>query len=336
MRLQIPQHIRRHLRGLRRGDHHPVLLPHFQVTDEGIRTLDAAPEPVESPVAGALRLCDGSRTLRDVARAGGVSRATLIEQHDLGRIILWKSPLAGSGGQSTDPPGVVIVSPHPDDAPLSAYAGCSTGRALIVNVFTRTTWSRFPALLRTPEDVQRIREAEERCMASLLAARLYMMGLPEALLRGYAMESVFGEPVEERDAAVRQTVVAGMTVLAFRHLRARWLLPLGVGNHVDHRLVRDASMEALRSAGVAMDQIEFYEDLPYAAEITGVPDFFNFWPQQGRLRVAGTHRVAAHEKMELLRVYWSQLTWSQIGRVGEYGNRVGRGESVERSWALAP
>src|SRR5205823_5214387 len=89
---------------------------------------------------------------------------------------------------------------------------------------------------------------------------------------------------------------------------AEWLLPMGVGNHIDHRIARDAAIDALRDAGVPSDRVTFYEDLPYTAKVGGLPDFSGFleesWPG-AKLEVAGFSRPSIHAaKLTMLRAYW--------------------------------
>ena len=42
-----------------------------------------------------------------------------------------------------------------------------------------------------------------------------------------------------------------------------WLVPLALGGHIDHRLVKLAALKAAPDSGARI--IGFYEDLPYAA-----------------------------------------------------------------------
>jgi hypothetical protein len=113
----------------------------------------------------------------------------------------------------------------------------------------------------------------------------------------------------------------------------RWFLPLGVGNHVDHRLARDTALAALLRANVPPQRIRFYEDLFYAAQSPGIPDFTSFIPGH-RLKLAEQTPIDVKMKSRLLQVYGSQLTWSQIRMVQEYAHRFGS-RPIERCWELA-
>src|SRR5438309_9963655 len=75
----------------------PFLLPHFQVCDAGLSTLGGPPEPMAADLLTALRLCDGSRTLDQVARESGVARECLMEVEQAGRLIVWPYRPAPAG-----------------------------------------------------------------------------------------------------------------------------------------------------------------------------------------------------------------------------------------------
>jgi LmbE family N-acetylglucosaminyl deacetylase len=333
---KLYQFVRRHARPLKRAFNYPILLPHFTVTETEIRGIDGSHEPILPTLARALRSCDGSRRLSTIARQNGVTIPDLLRQHDQGRIILWAAPLE-EPYSAADYPATVLISPHPDDAALSAFSQSQDDanffqRLLIVNVFSKTAWWRFTEQSRDVGEVQRVRDLEERLVSKLMRARLKMLDLPEALLRGYEMRDVFQASVPERDADVHAAIRSAVRQLAPTY--PAWLLPLGVGNHVDHLIARDASVAALRDAGVPETNISFYEDLPYAADLEGIPDFTNFI--EGRRLHVEEVRDVGDEKLECLRVYWSQLTWSQIVKVGDYGKRIGRRRRVERIWTFAP
>src|SRR5688500_9321039 len=251
--------LRRRLRGWTRGGEFPVLLPHFRVVGEGVSELGEPARPLPAGQAKALSLCDGTRKLRQVVAESGVNADWVIAQADEGRVVFWPSPLCatarrpmmGEAGGGWVPMGVVL-SPHPDDAVLSACqelifheADHPRGAPLVVNVFSRAAWSRFPEVLKTLEQVQGIRRAEEELVARLTGNALHEMDLPEALLRGYTMENVFGEI--HRDDAKTMDEVAGRVkdVAAKIGTEVPWVLPLGVGGHVDHRITREGALAGL-------------------------------------------------------------------------------------------
>ena len=348
MPTRINSLLRRHVRAIRRAEHFPVLLPHFQIVPGGAQTLQRVPERLSPATEYALRLCDGGRTLREVAQIAGISTATLLKQHDASRIILWHSSLGTCenlrNGKSIDH---IILAPHPDDAVLSLGAellaetidesGKPRGHnsTLIVDVFSRTAWTRFPEDLGDMGSIQTVRDAEEQLVMLLLGAQLEMLGLPEVLLRGRAYCDIFTAPRDFRDEEASAILEVTVRRLHRLHPRARWSLPLCIGNHLDHRIVRDVGLGVLEKLGVPLGHISFYEELPYAAEEGGVPDYSEHI--RGRILSPRVRNHPDHTmawKLELNKVYWSQITWPQIRKMADYALRIG-GLNAERQWVIA-
>src|SRR5512146_1764536 len=94
--------LRRKVRAARRTGHFPVRVPHVETVAGQAET------------GRALALCDGTRSLREVAEEAGISAAEVLRLHDEGRIVLWRSPLAGQLPKH-GPVSWIIFSPHPDD-----------------------------------------------------------------------------------------------------------------------------------------------------------------------------------------------------------------------------
>jgi LmbE family N-acetylglucosaminyl deacetylase len=319
----------------------PILLPHYQITDSGLVSVDGKTEPRPAAMLAALRLCDGKRTLAQIARASGISIAQLMDEAEGdGPLLLWPMhrPLRPHEQRDGGATGI-ILSPHLDDAPLSLgskmlwTAGCR-----VIDVFSRVSWWRFPLSDEVLPLVQRTRDAEEDLIARLTTDRLAeRWGLAEAPLRGYPLKEIFTTDRKTEAAATHEVIRARVRELATPDAKKqRWFLPLGVGNHIDHRIARDAALDGLRDAGVPAGQVEFYEDLPYAAQQPGVQDFSDFLAASlPSARLAVTTRYPVHPlKRRLLRAYRSQLTASQIESVYEYACRIDARQPCERQWGF--
>jgi LmbE family N-acetylglucosaminyl deacetylase len=174
----------------------------------------------------------------------------------------------------------VYLSPHLDDAIFScggAIAGaCAEGLAVLV----ATVCSAVPPasqelspLARSlhdrwglaPAEVVPTRLAEDERALALAGADGLRLGLVDALYRrppGYDRhETLFGAiaPDDPLPAALRRAVVE----LASRLPDALFVLPLGVGGHVDHRATHEV-------ATALIAPVAFYEDLPYALDAAAV------------------------------------------------------------------
>ncbi len=146
----------------------------------------------------------------------------------------------------------VVVSPHLDDAVLSVPALVRSRAASGERVVVLTVFSDGDAGFA-------VRRDEDCAALALLGAEPLHLGLADApyrralprTFRGLVLtELVEGDP----DAvAVARVLVDCLAALAPDLL----LLPLGVGEHVDHRVVHAAHTHLHGSIG-------FYEDRPYA------------------------------------------------------------------------
>ena len=146
----------------------------------------------------------------------------------------------------------VVVSPHLDDAALSIPAWLAT-TARRERVVVVTAFSEGDALYP-------VRRAEDHAALAKLGVEALHLGLRDAperrgqapSFRSLILAADDGEDAEDMQA-VHAVVLAAITRLAPDTV----LLPLGVGEHVDHRIVHATQA---RLAG----RVGFYEDRPYA------------------------------------------------------------------------
>ena len=168
---------------------------------------------------------------------------------------------------------VLVISPHFDDAPLSLgqsfIDGALSHHDVIVGVvFGRTNWTRwfYPTPGRAPL-VSLIRRGEEQLAALRFGFRLVVGDAEEAILRTgeLAPESILDPAFDADGAPVTDDAVA---------IVSRWLgtaggsadvvlAPLGLGDHVDHRIA-NAAARRLAATGTP---VAFYEDRPYACTL---------------------------------------------------------------------
>ncbi len=147
---------------------------------------------------------------------------------------------------------IAAVSPHLDDAALSASVALGRGGATVVTVFTALPASGSPVswwdrLTGADDSVQRQRERldEDAVAMRLLSATGVHLDEPEALYRDH-------DP--DLDRAVER-----MTELLARADEV-WL-PSAIGGHRDHMLARQAGMRAAIAAGHS--RVMLYADFPY-------------------------------------------------------------------------
>jgi LmbE family N-acetylglucosaminyl deacetylase len=167
--------------------------------------------------------------------------------------------------------GIVAVSPHLDDAALSASVLLGQGGATVVTIFTAlpppdqpvTWWDRLTGATSSLER-QRERLAEDEQAMRLLSARGVHLDELEALYRD-------GEP--DLDRAVER-----LSEL-LKDADEVWL-PSAIGGHRDHAFAREAGLRAAAATGRA--EVMLYADFPYVI-VYGWPTWVSGLPRGGYL-----------------------------------------------------
>jgi len=309
--------LRRKGRAWKRSGQYPILLPHFSIDEQGLVGPLGEKYPLARELCEAVKLCDGTRPLSAFDVSG-----KLMELYDEGKMVLWRAPLVAKVPE--EQVDTIIVSPHPDDAALSVahLLLASHGESVMVlDLFSQTAWWRFSDSSGDLDEIQRVRFAEEQLMCRMASAKLRVLGLPEALLRGRRMDELFSGEIGDRDREVGRQICDALREIVREHTHANWYLPLGVGGHIDHRIAKDSASRVLKECGVR--SVWFYEEMFYAAET-------------GPKRSGGQLRpVNVKWKFELCRVYWSQFSAGRLNILEEWAYAVGEGKAVERVWPVA-
>src|SRR5258705_5645127 len=173
-----------------------------------------------------------------------------MELYDEGKLVLWRQPLAPRGPEELV--DTIIIAPHPDDAALSLahLLLASHGESvMVVDVFSQTAWWRLSDSAGDLDEIQRVRFAEEQLMCRMTNAKLRVLSLPEALLRGRSINDAFSSPIDQRDSEVMAKLSDAIKKIAAEHPHAHWNVPAAVGGHVDHRSANDVASSALTDAG---------------------------------------------------------------------------------------
>jgi LmbE family N-acetylglucosaminyl deacetylase len=167
--------------------------------------------------------------------------------------------------------GAVFVAPHPDDVALSCGGTVAIAARnespLIATLFagqSRDTVSDFARFQHqrwgvADDDVTERRWAEDRCAAAALgpAVRLAWHDWLDAIYRDSAYgsdDALFGRPVA-RDLGIVDTLADALG----EYDADAYLVPLAVGNHVDHQL----ALRAGRRLAARGADVWAYADVPY-------------------------------------------------------------------------
>lgn len=202
--------------------------------------------------------------------------------------------------------------------------------------------------LPTPAEVMAVRRAEDEAYARYVGASIQFASLPDAVFRDYRGDDQLMGPPRAGDPVPTEQLRAALATAQPSTL----YLPLSIGGHVDHRLVRRAGMELLVEPGSPyIGRAFFYEDFPYALKsgferldqldeevLASLPAGATLTPEYVDIE------DAIERKLEGLRAYESQhgrlfggddpmaaAIRTQAARVG----RLGGTGPAERYWRLS-
>jgi LmbE family N-acetylglucosaminyl deacetylase len=247
----------------------------------------------------------------------------------------------------------IYVSPHLDDAALSCggriWQQVRAGeRVLVVMVFAGvpaldTPLSPFARELHAQWGLAadaplRRREEDREALARLGAGAAYWPYLdciyrqtPDGHFPYDGEEALFGEFHSAEEGLVAE-LTGRLSALPLGQGGALYV-PLGVGHHVDHQVVRRAAE--------GLEGVVHYEDYPYAARPEALEAALGAGLWQAEL--ASLSQEALEAKIAAIACYSSQfstLGWADAAEmaaaVRAFAEQSGGGEPAERYWRLQP
>jgi LmbE family N-acetylglucosaminyl deacetylase len=247
----------------------------------------------------------------------------------------------------------VYLSPHLDDAVLSCggaiWQQVQVGeRVLVVTVFAgsptpNTLLSPFAQELHARwgrvADAAAMRQEEDLAALVLLGAKAVHWPYTDCIYRQtpagdfpYASEEALWGEVDPAEAGLVARLAARLAALPRRQGGIVYG-PLGVGNHVDHQIVRQA-------AEASGHPLIYYEDFPYAQDQRAVQLALARVRAQARLVLLCEEALAS--KIAAIACYRSQLStfWPDEAEmamsVRAFAERTGGGVPAERYWKFHP
>jgi LmbE family N-acetylglucosaminyl deacetylase len=218
---------------------------------------------------------------------------------------------------------IALLEPHPDDGALS-LGGWIASRPLAtpmetIVVFSESRWAPY---LSPDTPVQPARLAEQGRFVTMFGLSFRDLGLPDASSIGLSEEEEL-HSTAERDWRAAPCLAAVASVLSPEVLV---LVPLGIGNHIDHVLTRDCCPKSIQ-------QRAYYEELPYASHVA--PDAAYAVARQVMGREPRRWRFdigsVLERKRAALSCFASQLSSADIEHVLRTATDAS-GRSVERIW----
>ncbi len=179
------------------------------------------------------------------------------------------------------------------------------------------------------------RQEEDLAALSLLEAQAVHWPYPDCIYRRtpdgrflYASEESLWGKVHPAEAGLIAELAAQIAGLPLRQGSALYV-PLGVGQHVDHQIVRRAAEDAGRA-------LIYYEDFPYARDTQALQGALGSEQWQAEIIVLSEEALIA--KIAAVARYRSQLStfWTDeaemAASIRTFAERTGGGQPAERYW----
>lgn len=227
----------------------------------------------------------------------------------------------------------IIFSPHCDDAALSmggALLNHLVGEVNVINVFSLSSWTITG--IGGANQITKVRIEEDTSALSALVKGLTYLGLPDSSIRAPydADEDLYLDP--ELDAR-REGIWEQASLAASNQLRGYSLqhpsifIPLGLGDHIDHRIVRDCLLDL---TGQQKTSLYLYEDVGYddTESLEYIDQFVTCLGIKLEPKTFEFRDIKG--KLDLVSLYKSQVDEAMIAHVQKvYADRGG-----ERVWEV--
>jgi 2'-N-acetylparomamine deacetylase / 2'''-acetyl-6'''-hydroxyneomycin deacetylase len=231
--------------------------------------------------------------------------------------------------------GTLVLSPHADDVALSVggslHHGVFRRPITLATLFGRSNFvrGRFSPDWRSVTDSRR---EEDKAFATSLNADLRYFELAEATLRpSEGKDRIFARTAEE-PMAVPASLTSALQQLLAAVRPDTLLIPLGLGCHRDHLLTQREGTALGRKATAT---IVYYEDLPYAAQLSNRKvrkHARTIDPDVRPMRI--DIRATLKEKLRSVSLYRTQMASEKLMSAVEEMHRSGRSQVCEWIWTL--
>lgn len=243
----------------------------------------------------------------------------------------------------------IYVSPHLDDAVLSCGGQIWQQTQAGENVLVLTVFAGGPAnnlklspfaqqlhsRWEEPGDAAAARRLEDRMAVATLGAQAAHCSYTDCIYRQiasgefpYASEESLWGPIHPEEKLLVAEIQAQLASLPAAQSGV-FYAPLSVGDHVDHKIIRQAA-ECLNRPVI------FYEDFPYARDRQAVRS--KLGGEDWTAKVSWLSEQALEAKTAAIACYRSQLStfWTSIeemsASIRTFAEQVGQGAPAERTW----
>ncbi len=238
---------------------------------------------------------------------------------------------------------ILVLSPHRDDAAFSLSLSIAhwlsvKHKVTILNVFTRSLYAPYSDAESVHENdrlqwVSAMRKREDEAfLKQIPGASMTDLNMKDAPIRLHCGASIVCDmDVRADDSALPKIHKAVSEILS--EAPHALVIPLGLGHHVDHRVVRDGTLSLTPNVPCA-----FYEELPYATREGVQIDLSRFREDTEHryhedlhpVLCHGTHTHPTEQKRRIALLYSSQIEAPLADTIANFSHRYHGGE---RLWA---
>lgn len=188
-----------------------------------------------------------------------------------------------------------------------------------VKVSTIFTRKLFHLKKIEKENIYKIVLDEDKAAMAMTGVKYEWADFEDAQLRGYKrLSAILGGEVVWEENIIKNDIIYNrmneyMNSLNEMYMPEEVYVPLGIGNHIDHIIVRNIAVDVFQ-----LSSIVFYEDMPYATNEkwyeAGIREFYTrFGGRQVKKYFADISK-----KMKLIECYDSQLMIRDKERMLKY------------------
>jgi LmbE family N-acetylglucosaminyl deacetylase len=223
---------------------------------------------------------------------------------------------------------LVVIEPHMDDAILSVggqlllrKGKCKITIVCVFGVSNYTSYMEVNKAFLDSDTVSKIRYKESKIAASMVGADFISLGFSDAPLRMQQAdkwsENFLAEDIHNSHGfissqpmphVVKHIASALEKTLSELKPDEVWI-PMGLGNHIDHKTTRTACLQTVSSSGFNHSLLlHLYEDLPYSrpAHCRQILEAFKDAGSQLSLKTADISEVMQH-KIKAVGAFASQF-----------------------------
>lgn len=245
----------------------PLCYPHYKIENDKLIFMNFRKKKVEPHLLSVLKKVDGISTVEEIVKNNREITVESLLALEENKIITFYHPSSFTDQERTK--NIVILSPHADDASFSLGGSLwkyrNRANIHIINIFTRQDFTIYWKLYAESREKNFVHHEERMAWKLLNIKDGKMLGLKDAPMREkYKDQVILSEEFDSskiisNEQKLYQQLTTSIGEIIKNINPSIILCPLGIGKHVDHILVRDACIEAVKD----YRRLSFYEEMPY-------------------------------------------------------------------------